>query len=313
MAISGGAARRGVTLVELLVVSAIIAILIALLLPALQSAREAARRAQCQNHLKQIVLALNLYAEARRAFPPGSSDHIVNLPGQDIRQRVWEGGPKVQRRHAWSSQILPYLEQASLYRRIDFGQRCDSRNNMPAGSVVVSVYLCSSTARLAELRTQDSVLRGVATYGATDYGGSAGPGRGLMEFCPEQLVNVRRCLEQKEPPWNLPCLGNGVLIENHGVRLAEIKDGLSNTMIVVEDTGRGFKQDGAWIEGGNVVIIDGAVNSLQDNELWSDHPGGAHAAHCDGSVHFLSDATERRVLAALSGRRDGIVVLGEEF
>lgn len=92
--------NRGFTLIELLVVIAIIAVLIALLLPAVQQAREAARRTQCKNNMKQLGLALHNYHDQANLFPYG----VTNTPSGVYHCR-----------DTWMQQILPMIEQGSLY------------------------------------------------------------------------------------------------------------------------------------------------------------------------------------------------------
>ena len=70
------ALRRGMTLVELLVVVAIIGLLVALLLPAVQAAREAVRRTQCSNNIKQIALAIHNFESAERRMPGNEQFHF---------------------------------------------------------------------------------------------------------------------------------------------------------------------------------------------------------------------------------------------
>lgn len=113
MAHSGPQRRRAFTLIELLVVIAIIAILIALLLPAVQQAREAARRSTCKNKLKQWGLAIHNYHDVANQFPPsainpGSNQSAAFVPTGQVRN------------FTGYLMLLPYIDQAPLYQRINF-------------------------------------------------------------------------------------------------------------------------------------------------------------------------------------------------
>ena len=170
------ARRRGFTLVELLVVIAIIGILIALLLPAVQAAREAARRTQCQNNLKNDALAVINYVDANKQYPIGvqGGDPSKIPPGGLPKGADPEDLPFCERGVSWVTQILPYLDEQSLY---DHGVRSDRAAAQARRCVSLSKHAAiragaGGTARVARRR------RDTADVSLSDFG-IAGAGRGL--------------------------------------------------------------------------------------------------------------------------------------
>jgi prepilin-type N-terminal cleavage/methylation domain-containing protein len=157
--------RVAFTLVELLVVIAIIGVLVALLLPAIQSAREAARRSQCKSNLRQIGIALQLHHDARGRFPPARVGSPAHPSATD------------QFAVSWSFELLPYLEQQSLYDAHDRAARVDAEVNAISMRTPVSIYSCPSQRSPAADRDFDdddrpSQVRGVGAAG--DYAANSG-------------------------------------------------------------------------------------------------------------------------------------------
>ncbi len=262
--------RGAFSLVELLVITAIVAALVALLLPALQQAREGGRRAQCLSQLRQVGIGLHAYHGAFQAFPPGCTE------------------PKT-RRLAWSAFLLPYLEQHAIWRQLDASKAYSHAANHIAGSAVVPVYLCPSTSRY----TAD---RFASTSGDRNRNGAYDPGDDLAWTDYGGIFGA-----------SLPEASdvmNGVLVWDRAIRLSQVRDGASNTLIVGEDTGRGWKLDSEWLNGANIFDVAERVNVTQHNELWSDHPGGVNVLLCDGGARRIADITDAATLTALC-TRDG--------
>jgi prepilin-type N-terminal cleavage/methylation domain-containing protein len=261
--------RDGMTLVELLVVVAIIGVLAALLLPAVQAAREAARRAECQNNLRQIGVALHAYHAVHGQFPVGCIDKRVPKTNPNGKQL------------AWSATILTELGEPTLARQMDLNSAYDSAANSLAAATVVPTYLCPSTVRTAPGREAAIVAdpSGAASYrgAATDYGGIYGAA-------------------QVSPS------ANGVFLYDRAVKISEITDGTSHTLALAEDTGRGWLADGEWINGENIYDVSNMINTQQHNEIWSDHPGGAMALWCNGSASLLEAAMKLQVLRSICTR-----------
>src|SRR5579863_4777838 len=128
--------RPAFTMLELLVVVAVIGTLVALLLPAIQASREMARRVMCTNNLLQLGIAVGNYASAHGVLPPGvvnETGPIHNLP------------PGYH--HGWAVQLLPFLEQRSVYREFDFRRSVYEPANASARDVHIATFLCPSDMR----------------------------------------------------------------------------------------------------------------------------------------------------------------------
>ncbi|MDR0609585.1 MAG: DUF1559 domain-containing protein [Planctomycetaceae bacterium] len=178
------ALRFGFTLVELLVVIAIIGVLIALLLPAVQAAREAARRMQCQNHQKQIALALHNHIDIHKKFPCGvTMGYNPSNKSQWCTTAMQTGKSAV----GWGTRILPFLEQTPLYDSIiqkftdagwtqsmvtDWNANISAIVGNDIKSTIVSAWLCPSCPQ------KSRIDNGGGYYMAKgNYVGLAGPWR----------------------------------------------------------------------------------------------------------------------------------------
>ncbi len=269
----------GFTLIELVVSVATIALLIALILPAVQQARESARRSQCLNNLKQIGLALHNYESAFSSFPAGTRGGLF------WTQTGVKDGTN------WRTSILPYLDQAPVFNQFDFsasfgagntiggafvGQDGQPSSNKVLGGYVVPVYRCPSS----ELEVFPSSYFnhfGAAEQQVTSPGGNGGFNN-IGRAMGIQYVGIQGAARVLD--WMLPtnpsgsdgrdfdcgqgfsCL-QGMLTVNDNIRVKECTDGMSNTLLVAEQSG-----------------LSGAANGGRGSNRTSNYYGGwAGARH----------------------------------
>ncbi len=357
--------RAGFTLIELLVVIAIIAILIALLLPAVQQAREAARRSQCKNNLKQLGLAMQNFHDTIGNFPPGRPDddgrnygwglylapYMDNAAAYALIAKASDtsgtkvapdtGGvimlPKGGTPHVNPFNGLPMTggSEGNIDNKGTRLQVNGNHNNVagsasPIAKQIIPAHVCPS-----------DILPAVDNngYANSNYCGSSGASQGFPWS--GGASNISGCAQVNGGNQN------GVLLYANNnnntwvVKIADIRDGTANTLMIGEITESAIVRtsqinNGAfplWVSANNDGGCSGwsggagglrmadetyyinrkaavpGTSDPSDASFGSQHTGGAHFLMCDGTVRLISQNIDAlRVYRALAGRADKIPV-----
>ena len=273
--------RRAFTLVELLAVIAIIGTLISLLLPAAHQIREASRRSHCSNNIRQIALGVCGYEAARNSFPPGC-DLVPRDPFLPTGTQ-----------HAWSSFVLPFIEEDRLASRIDYKKSWDAPGgNDVATDQSIPVYVCPSSI--------------VASVGKADYAGISG----------SWIVS------EHAPFYGPAGFTNGILFaideEHHPVKASSVSDGLGHTLLAGEAVDRGDERasasdpdaSGRWARVNCFAQSEPFVN-LKNSDMRSTHAGGCQVAFADGRTSFLDELMDPEVLSAICTRNGGEAIASQ--
>lgn len=222
-----GRARLGLSMVEVLVVIAAIGILLALIMPAMLQSRKTARNTQCQNNLRQVGLAMHNYADVHGVLPPGMFNYLGDKIN-DVIQPDGSVGLMGPARSCWMQQILPFIDQQTLYDQLPFDANTDAKKwGRDLGApiwTVVPTLMCPSdpvtrnpkvitdrgTSKKDSMGFHGNVIMcaGSTDFGLADQGEITGKGAG------DDL--------------------NGMFYGLSSTQFEDISDGLSNTVMGAE-------------------------------------------------------------------------------
>lgn len=212
---------RGFTLVELLVVIAIIGVLVSLLLPAVQAARESSRRSQCANNCRNLALALTNYHDAKKRFPAAISLHPKDDVGED------NGRPTTLQTLMpnWGVNILPYIEQASTYANLVTKNPSDASQ---------PVYLSDDRNR-AVRSAQLAVMRCGSDYVNEPFSDTTtGDAWARGNYAINGFQMAPAFYNHPTMGWHTQIPRKGIAGINTALRIGDVTDGSSNTIMLAE-------------------------------------------------------------------------------
>ncbi|MGQ9576184.1 MAG: DUF1559 domain-containing protein, partial [Thermoguttaceae bacterium] len=285
--------------------------LIALLLPAVQAAREAARRSHCANNIKQITLAMHSYEDAAKSLP------INYRPSGTTFQTDYST-------YSWMQGILPYIEQDPTFKRLRPAMPIYEPGNDAASKQVIGTFLCPSDGmnQSGLMDNRSDLPANVRVRAISNYKACCGSNWAWAPF-----VNTSpRGRWANDGNGLIHC--NGVICSNsYGVppsdpnvvranltRLAEIKDGTSNTFALGEAVPAWCAW--TWWFCNNATTATCAIplnyrlgvdelsqyiwNWNRNFGFYSLHPGGGQFSLCDASVRFINDNVDLTVYRCIA-------------
>lgn len=290
---------RGFSLIELLVTITVIGVLVAILLPAIGSVRESARHISCRNNLKQIGLASNLYYEKMKRLPTARSVKYEN------GQWSFSGIHDPDQTSAFF-QLLPYIEQGFLSDDYDSEKGLDDEANRGIATTFVSVFLCPSM-QYPETRSDN--------FAPGSYASSTGTKQAILVPAHDGAIVGQDIIRYRNiPDGTSRTFAFGEVDwfkgrQGAGSEFAEQTAGQTGPFWAggywSHSFGTTYGDDNTWVFNPENPAPEIGQERYYITAYRSDHPGGVNFVMVGGSVHFVDEATEKRVLDALATRAGG--------
>ena len=289
--------RRGISLLEIVLVLFIVAVMLSILVPGIRRSRETARRALCANNLKQTTLALAAYHDSHELFPPGyvTRDVLATFPADR------ETGPGF----AWGALLLPYLDQRPLYNTINFSLDSDSFVitkplsffQCPSNSVGwPSSYVGSAGCGNLTERPGAPAIPGIL------YRNSNVPAFDIRDGTSNTFLVGERAAVHDFVPGEPPVTAGA---EWFSVQPGQLRPaGLSDFLI---DESSASLALGTVGQDRPIAVNTPPLQSNHVAAFSSMHDGGIHMGMADGSVHFISTSIDYDTYRALGGRKEGTI------